>query len=152
MQSFSEDFLKKLAQEYDLSPDQGEALVKRFSNVNKNEQEVAEKLNISPNALRTRMTEVYRKFSIKGKGPGKFRRLHDFLLNNSQKSNSSGIPDVQKKDLDINIVVQEVRKKVTPYIKERCGTMRVLDMTQPIGLSNIYTDVNILEKITGRTP
>lgn len=29
--------------------------------------------------------------------------------------------------------------------------MRVLDMTQPIGLGDIYTDVNILDKITGRT-
>ncbi len=28
--------------------------------------------------------------------------------------------------------------------------MRVLDMTQPIGLDDIYTSVNILEKITGR--
>jgi predicted NACHT family NTPase len=30
--------------------------------------------------------------------------------------------------------------------------MRVLDMTQPIGLNDIYTSVNILEKITGRQP
>lgn len=28
--------------------------------------------------------------------------------------------------------------------------MRILDMTQPIGLSDIYTQVNILEKISGR--
>lgn len=50
----------------------------------------------------------------------------------------------------IEDLVQEIREKVRPDIQERCGTMRVLDMTQPIGLNDIYTDVNILEKITGR--
>lgn len=54
---------------------------------------------------------------------------------------------------DIDALVQEIRKKVKPNIRERCGTMRVLDMTQPIELTGergIYTNVNILEKITGR--
>ena len=51
---------------------------------------------------------------------------------------------------DINALVQDVRRKVYDDIKERCGTMRVLDMTQPIGLGDIYTDVNILESILGR--
>jgi predicted NACHT family NTPase len=46
--------------------------------------------------------------------------------------------------------VQEVRQKIQPYIQERCGTMGVLDLTQPIALGEIYTSVNILEKITGR--
>lgn len=49
---------------------------------------------------------------------------------------------------DIDSLVQEVRQKIKPLIQERCGTMRVLDMTQPIGLNDIYTNVNILEKIT----
>ncbi|MEH1786176.1 MAG: NACHT domain-containing NTPase [Nostoc sp.] len=50
----------------------------------------------------------------------------------------------------IAALVQEVREKIKPRIQELCGTMRVLDMTQPIGLNDIYTSVNILEKITGR--
>jgi len=53
----------------------------------------------------------------------------------------------------IDALVQEIREKVKPNIRERCGTMRVLDMTQPIELTGergIYTNVNILEKITGR--
>ncbi len=59
--------------------------------------------------------------------------------------------DVEEVDISVNIdaLVQEVREKVKPYIQERCGTIRVLDMTHPIGLDDIYTDVNILEKITG---
>ncbi|MBW4545436.1 MAG: NACHT domain-containing NTPase [Symplocastrum torsivum CPER-KK1] len=56
----------------------------------------------------------------------------------------------EEAESDIDALVQEVREKVKPLIQERCGTMRVLDMSQPIGLNDIYTDVNILEKITGR--
>ncbi|MHC5595013.1 MAG: NACHT C-terminal helical domain 2-containing protein [Nostoc sp.] len=53
-------------------------------------------------------------------------------------------------DVDIDAIVQGVREKIKPLIKECCGTMRVLDMPQPIALNNIYTSVNILEKITGQ--
>ncbi|MEC4817858.1 MAG: NACHT domain-containing NTPase [Scytonema sp. PMC 1069.18] len=56
----------------------------------------------------------------------------------------------QDSSIDIDHLVQSCREKVKPYIKERCGTMRVLDMTLPIGLDDIYTNVNILETITGR--
>jgi predicted NACHT family NTPase len=56
----------------------------------------------------------------------------------------------QGRDSEIDALVQEVRQRVQPYIQERCGTMRVLDMTQPVGLDEIYTSVNILEKIMGR--
>ncbi|MFH7243933.1 MAG: NACHT domain-containing protein [Spirulina sp.] len=47
-------------------------------------------------------------------------------------------------------LVQSIRANVYSDIKARCGTMRVLDMEQPIGLGDIYTSVNILEKISGR--
>ena len=50
---------------------------------------------------------------------------------------------------DIDTLVSEVRQKAQTDIVEKCGTMRVLDMRQPIGLNDIYTDVYILEKITG---
>ncbi|MEH1927624.1 NACHT domain-containing NTPase [Nostoc sp.] len=56
----------------------------------------------------------------------------------------------QDNSIDIDAIVQVVREKIKPLIQERCGTMRVLDMTQPIGLNDIYTSVNILEKITGQ--
>lgn len=52
--------------------------------------------------------------------------------------------------INIDELVQTVRDKISPYIEERCNTMRVLDMAQPIGLDDIYTSVNILEKISGR--
>ena len=48
------------------------------------------------------------------------------------------------------VSVNRLRNAVKTDIETRCGTMRILDMTQPIGLSDIYTRVNILEKIIGR--
>ncbi len=56
----------------------------------------------------------------------------------------------QDNSFNIDALVQEVREQVKPIIQERCGTMRVLDMSQPVGLNDIYTRVNILEKITGQ--
>lgn len=51
---------------------------------------------------------------------------------------------------ELDVLVQDVRQKVQANIHERCGTMCVLDMTRPIELDTLYTDVNILQDITGR--
>lgn len=51
---------------------------------------------------------------------------------------------------EIDILVQQVRNKVRLAIQDKCGTIRVLDMVQPVDLNDIYTDVNVLEKISGR--
>ncbi len=58
----------------------------------------------------------------------------------------------EQKDRPPNIdeLVETVRINIYDSIQTRCGTMRVLDMTQPIDINAIYTNVNILEKITGR--
>ncbi|QUY43435.1 hypothetical protein [Acaryochloris marina] len=49
----------------------------------------------------------------------------------------------------IETLVQTIRQKVNADIHNRCGTMRVLDMEQPIGIGEIYTCVNILKKLSG---
>jgi predicted NACHT family NTPase len=49
---------------------------------------------------------------------------------------------------DLGNLVQTVRGQVHADIQKRCGTMRVLDMEQPIGLGDIYTSVNILKKLS----
>ena len=46
--------------------------------------------------------------------------------------------------------VQKVRNQAIASIQLRCGMMRMLDMSQPVELNDIYTNVNILEKISGR--
>jgi predicted NACHT family NTPase len=58
--------------------------------------------------------------------------------------------DIQQpvQDVSLDALVQEVRDKVSASIQKRCGTMRVLDMSQPITIDSIYTSVNILEKIS----
>jgi predicted NACHT family NTPase len=51
---------------------------------------------------------------------------------------------------NINQLVETVRTNIYDSIQIQCGSMRVLDMTHPIDLNTIYTNINILEKITGR--
>ncbi|MEH2244299.1 NACHT domain-containing protein [Nostoc sp.] len=153
MQPLQRKFLTDVARKYELSPEQEKAFIELYSRENKDERGVAEALYISDNAFRTRMTGVYSKFSIRGKGPGKFSKLRDFLIQEYQKSNILTIPSTSKPSapkIDVYALVQEVREKIKPIIQERCGTMRVLDMSQPIGLNDIYTSVNILETITGQ--
>jgi predicted NACHT family NTPase len=48
------------------------------------------------------------------------------------------------------LLVKEVKRKIAADVTERCGTMRVLDMTEPVDLDRIYTDVNILKKLSNR--
>ncbi|MEH2204386.1 MAG: hypothetical protein V7K53_09945 [Nostoc sp.] len=75
-------------------------------------------------------------------------RLREYL----EKRYSQQKPvDITKDDIDA--LVQEIREKVKSSIKQKCGTMRVLDMDRPIELTGergIYTNVNILEKTTKR--
>ena len=52
--------------------------------------------------------------------------------------------------LSIDELIKSVRDNIYGSIYEKCGFMRVLDMSQPIGLNDIYATVNILEKVTGR--
>ena len=47
-------------------------------------------------------------------------------------------------------LVPQLRQQVSKDIEERCSTMRIFDMSQPIELGKIYTQVNILEKIISR--
>jgi predicted NACHT family NTPase len=55
------------------------------------------------------------------------------------------VPDSDRPDIEA--LVTQARDRGRADIEKRCGWMKVLDMTQPIGLGAIYTDVNILEKV-----
>ncbi|MBD2770654.1 NACHT domain-containing protein [Iningainema tapete] len=78
-----------------------------------------------------------------------FVRICNFLNLDWQEITGEAHSHNEEPNTNINLV-QQVREKIKPHILERCGTMRVLDMNQPIELNDIYTNVNILEKITGR--
>jgi predicted NACHT family NTPase len=67
------------------------------------------------------------------------------IVGNSDKSaEAKDIPKVSIEDL-----VKLARERCEDDIRERCGTMRVLDMTQPVDLDRIYTDVNIIKDVIG---
>lgn len=51
---------------------------------------------------------------------------------------------------ELDTLVEEVRLYGHASIHQSCGVMRVLDMSQPIELHQIYTNTKIIEKITGR--
>ncbi|MBD1885016.1 NACHT domain-containing protein [Microcoleus vaginatus] len=141
------DFLMEIGGNYDLSPEQKDAFVIWFSS-NKTELEIATELHISNSALTTRMSHVYKKFSINGKGPGKYGRLLNFLTAEYRKCQASDSPTSNLSEDELKDLVQEVRQNCREMIQDQCGKMRSLTMSQPIDVSDLYTNVNILEKIT----
>lgn len=58
------------------------------------------------------------------------------------------LPNAAIAKVDIDALVHDVREKAKAIIHKDCGEMKVLDMTQPIGLDDIYATVNILERPT----
>src|SRR4028118_1929267 len=106
MQPLPREFLTEMAHKYQLSPEQKEAFVERYSTGDAiDDLEVANTLHISHNAFRTRLTGIYSKFSIGGKGPGKSYRLKDFLLQEYQKSNPRPLTTDDVAAYNINALV-----------------------------------------------
>ena len=68
----SQQFLNELGNIYNLSEAQLQVLTLI---VDKSIDDVAQELGISPDAVRARMGEIYNKFQITGKGPGKLKQL-----------------------------------------------------------------------------
>ncbi len=143
------DFLTDMARKYELSPEQEKTFIALLGSRSTPKQ-VAEKLYISESAFRTRMTNIYKKFSINGKVTGKETKLLNWLTTEFSKTKNLATVNSEFTEKQIDDLVEQLRSQFYERIEQRCGTMRVLDMTQPISLNNIYTDVNILEKITGR--
>ena len=77
-------------------------------------------------------------------------QTYNTTFNVIAQQQQDGIKLEGKRLLDIDTLVQKVREQVRDYVEYCCGTMRVLDMTQAIELGNIYTNVNILEKLISR--
>ncbi|MBD2521217.1 NACHT domain-containing NTPase [Nostoc sp. FACHB-133] len=150
--SIPEDFLKQLEQYSELSHREKEVFLEIFGR-SKNRVHVTQELNISQSNLGTCLTGIYKKFCITGNGPVKESRLREYLSKRYAQQKPSSHLTTDYVDDSIDTLVQEIRKQIKPYIKEKCGTMRVLDMPKPIeltGKQGIYTNVNILEAITGR--
>ncbi|WP_232224189.1 NACHT domain-containing protein [Mastigocladopsis repens] len=67
------------------------------------------------------------------------------------KDEKSELEEKKQGTHKIDALVQEVRQKRHEKIQYQCGTMRMLDISQPVALADIYTDVNILEQITSKS-
>jgi predicted NACHT family NTPase len=52
--------------------------------------------------------------------------------------------------VDIDELVLELREKFRTGIQRQCGTMRILNMEQAITLDDIYTDVQIFERVSSK--
>jgi len=53
-------------------------------------------------------------------------------------------------DPQMEPLLAKVREKYRPYLIEKHGKIKVLDMEQPIGLDDVFIEVKILEKLTKR--
>jgi predicted NACHT family NTPase len=49
--------------------------------------------------------------------------------------------------LNIDVLVQQVRSQRFDKIQNQCGTLQLLDISRPVGIEDIYIDVNIVEEI-----
>lgn len=150
--SLPQDFLTQLEQYSELSNREKAVFLEIFSS-GKSRVQVTQALNISDSNLSSCLTGIYKKFSINGSGPVKETRLREDLQKRYLQQKPAGKSIAEVSENDIDALVQEIREKVKPSIQEKCGTMRVLDMDQPIELTGergIYTNVNILEKTTKR--
>lgn len=57
---------------------------------------------------------------------------------------------VQDIGSEIDTLVTRVRQERFDQIQHQCGTLRLLDIARPIGLDDLYVEVNILEEITSQ--
>lgn len=150
--SLPKDFFTQLEQYSELSNKEKAVFAEIFGN-SKSRVEVTQAFHISESNLRSCLTGIYKKFIISGSGPVKETRLREYLQKRYSQQKPSGRSTADVAEDDIDALVQEIREKIKPSIKQKCGTMRVLDMDQPIELTGergIYTNVNILEKTTKR--
>ncbi|NEO68518.1 NACHT domain-containing protein [Moorena sp. SIO3H5] len=153
---FPKIFLADIAKDQKLTEGEKKVFIALFGD-DKSRVQIAETIHSTESAVSSRLTGIYSKFQISDSGPVKENILKNDLINKyqaweSKNSKDSSILDSQQQTIDK--LVGEVRQKLQPYIQNKCGTMRVLDMTQPIQLTGergIYTKVNILEKITARS-
>lgn len=58
--------------------------------------------------------------------------------------------NVQDTSSEIDALVTRVRQQRLDQIQHQCGTLRLLDIARPIGLDDLYVEVNILEEITSQ--
>lgn len=85
----TEKFLKDLFKRKNLSDAEADVVFLTLRNISI--EKISQELDISPNAVRKRLGEVYDKLGVDGRGPGKLAKLQQMLLLEYQAQNSQKI-------------------------------------------------------------
>ncbi|MEM1240062.1 MAG: NACHT domain-containing protein [Cyanobacteria bacterium P01_H01_bin.26] len=130
---------------------QKEAFVERLADIELSDIVVAKILNISRERYSSRMTQVYKKFNMPaGNIPGKARHLFLKVLDMYQRDNPSDAAVSQIVNDAIDDLVRDTQEKTRGLIQEKCSNMKILDMSQPIGVQDIFIEVNITKQISSK--
>lgn len=139
------EFLRKVAEQYKLTEFEKDTFVARLSNMDKTDLVVAKILNISRDRYSSRMTGVYRKFNISGRGAGKANTLFFKVLPLYEKDDPYQSYGIETNALER--LVWDTQNKIQQLIETKCAVMRILDMSNPISINNIFTEVRIRDQI-----
>lgn len=145
MPSLPPAFLEDIAEERGLTEFEKEVFFARLSDMYKPDIVLVQEISLSRQRYSSRMTGVYAKFGITGSGPNKSHILFMRLLDIYQQKYPKTHNNVTKKAL--SFVLNSVKEHLAPVIQDRCGLMRVLDMSKPMKISDIYTEVKILRRV-----
>jgi DNA-binding CsgD family transcriptional regulator len=88
----SQDFLDQVATQHGLSKSEREVLHHAMEGLSTSA--IAQKIGISGDAVRKRLSEVYQKFEIKGRGPVKLTKLQQLLMSQYQQQGQAVPPPV----------------------------------------------------------
>lgn len=151
-------FLRYMAARHGLTPVQTQAFLARIGeeeNHPRNEEQAAQHLGIKKNTLKQRMRKVYPKFrqaypNLSNVTTGSSEQLRSYLEEDYQRQRDTPAPPQPPTPPNIESLVQQIRKQISPKIVFLCGTIRVLGMSQPIALETIFTRVYILTTLRFR--
>lgn len=142
------EYLKLIAEQKGLTSFEKEAFVARMTNFKLTDLVIAKELNISRERYSSRMTQVYRKFNVpSGNFPGKAKFLFFEVLDMYQKAHPGNKDASQLINSAINSLVHNVQQDTRELINARCDKIQILDMSRPIEVKDIFTEVKITNQI-----
>lgn len=148
MPSIPRKYLEVIANQKHLTSYQQEAFIERLANIELSDLVVAKILNISRERYSSRMTEVYKKFNVPaGNIPGKAKLLFFEVLDMYQKSHPTDDRTSQLINTAIDDLVEDTQQKTKELIDVRCGQIQILDMSRPIEVKDLFTEVKITNQI-----
>lgn len=122
MTMIPQKFLRNLATNFGISDNEFEALSRAIEG--ESMDAIAQELGVSKDALQKRLGEVYKKFQIIGRGPGKLAKLQQILISEYQQQMANFSNRTDKKEteesaisVDTNPAINEVIPKETANTK-----------------------------------